>query len=564
MFGSSDRGRTVSLNNNAVVKAGLSCLFLVSVIILVWKIPYGWGAYDEPFYIATPYRFIISNDTFIADEWNMAQLSSLLLLIPVKIYSLLFPDMEGVIISFRMLYTLIHILIALLLMRLLKNEGMAGVLSGLSYMLFVPFNIMNFSYDAIGLDCITLLIYAVYSCENPGKIRLTTIGILFACAVLCNPYLVIIFIIYFIGALTASIKKTEKRYVNIKDFLFVFMGILFPAAGFLTVLLMRTTVFAVLENLPYMLKDPTHGGISITDKLYTAIGQISGIYFPWIYLWGILLLFQIFDKNRSKRKKVYMILSVAVFAGSTAGFITNVRVNCYMLPLALLGMNMYALLDKKNRHTLYLWFTGLIYGIFMLMASDQGIYVVSMAMLISDIAAILIIRDVYNENRGGFLKYLILMIVLIQLMMEAVGLSRSTHWESERIEKLDTVYEHGPLKGLRTTADKVDTYNRLIEDIDEYRGNGEKRIAFMMLNTWEYLYAGRPYGTFSSWLGYTDDFIAEKFLMWCRLHPDSLPEDVYFSKLEESCWKEENVRKIASELGYEASEDDTGIRLFKR
>ena len=130
MFGSSDRGRTVSLNNNAVVKAGLSCLFLVSVIILVWKIPYGWGAYDEPFYIATPYRFIISNDTFIADEWNMAQLSSLLLLIPVKIYSLLFPDMEGVIISFRMLYTLIHILIALLLMRLLKNEGMAGVLSG--------------------------------------------------------------------------------------------------------------------------------------------------------------------------------------------------------------------------------------------------------------------------------------------------------------------------------------------------------------------------------------------------------------------------------------------------
>ena len=539
-------------------------LFFLSLAVLVWKIPYGWGAYDEPFYIATPYRFVISNDAFFSDEWNLAQLSSFILLVPVRLYKIFFPDMEGVILSFRILYTTVHIFFSGVTAFLLKEKRTAGIIAAVFYMLFIPFNIMNFSYDAMGLESITFLALLIYTKKEPGKKVLFLIGMLFAFAVLCNPYLVILFVAYIFTLILYIKRKMVIRYLNMHDMLWIFLGILLPAVIFLLFLFSRTNISEIMQNLPFIFNDPTHGKVSLAGKLESTLKEMNRLYSPWIYFWVVLVLCQIIDKERYRRKAVYTLFASMIFVLTVFRFAISVVVNCYMLPFALFGINIYLISEKQNRRTLFLWFAGLIYGIFMWIASDQGIYIVSMAMLISVIASMLMIWDTYQEAGDERLKLFYIFVFVVQIMMEIIGLSRSTHWESVRTEQLDTVYERGPLKGLRSTKDKVDIYYLLLDDIEEYKDDSGERVAFLTLNTWEDLYIGRPYGTFSAWLGYTDVFVADKFLGWCKLHPDKMPKDIYFSKLEEAQWSEDDIDRIADKLEYEIIESEISYKLLKQ
>jgi len=539
-------------------------LFLIAAGVLLWKVPYGWGAYDEPFYVSTPYRFIMGADGFLTDEWNMAQLSFFFLIIPIKIFSLIRPDMEGAVLFFRIIFSVVHIFVSVLIFFLLKKRGSVAVIAAICYILFIPFNIINFSYDAVGLTCITLIALMTYEIKEPSVGQLFFTGILFAAAVLCNPYLSIIILVYFIVTLLLSVKKLKIHYINLRDFIWILSGICFPAIIFLLFNFSRTTMTDIINNLPYILNDPTHGKTDFAKKLTETLKEVNSLYFPWIYLWICLIICQIFDKAKEKRREVYIISSASVFLLSIAKFAFNVRVNCYMMPFALLGINMFLISEKKDKRTLILWLTGPIYGIFMWMASDQGIYIVSMAMLISVIATVLMVRDVYDGNKESKWKYVLLCIISMQIFMEVIGLTRYNHWESVRTEQLDTVYERGPLKGLRSTKDKVDTYYLMLDDIEDFRDGSGKRIAFMTLNTWEYLYTGRPYGTFSAWLGYTDGFIGEKFLNWCRIHPDKCPDCIYFSKLEDSAFTKDDIDRISRELGYDITDSNISIKLTRR
>ncbi|MCR5627954.1 MAG: hypothetical protein K6F99_11580 [Lachnospiraceae bacterium] len=185
-----------------------------------------------------------------------------------------------------------------------------------------------------------------------------------------------------------------------------------------------------------------------------------------------------------------------------------------------------------------------------------------MAVVLSDMASVLFIRDLYRNNKNNFVRVFVILAVVAQLGMQVVGFSRATHWESVRVEDLNAMYDRGPLKGLRTTKDKVDEYNLRIEDISGCREEKDGRIAFMTLSTWEYLYAGRPYGSFSSWLGYTDDFTTDKFIEWCRMHPDKTPEEIYFPKNGAENWNRENIEKISDYFDYDMEESKMGITLI--
>ncbi len=531
------------------------------VILFFWKLPYGWGGYDEALYISLPYRFILSNDAFVADEWNLAQFSSFILILPVKLFSMIRPDMEGVMLFFRMLYSFMHILVSFIILLILRKEGPAGVFAALIYLLFVPFNIMNFSYDAVGLSCITLCSLLIFSKVRQDWLSLITVGFLFALAVLCNPFLIVIFAVYFLTVLIMCAKKQKIGILNPGDFIYIILGIAILAVPVIAFMLKRTDIFAIIQNLPELFNDPTHGNAGIPGKIAETLIELKKFFFPWPLVWMVLTVIMLVDKNMKKRKEVYLIISTLIFVLGIACFVFNVRVNCFMLPFSFLGLNIYILSEKKNRRVLALWFSGVIYGIFMWMASDQKMYIISMTAVISDMASVFFIRDFVRDDKKNTLKAVLAVALMAQLGIQAIGFSRATHWESERVEELNIVYDRGPLKGLRTTKEKVDDYKQRIEDISRFRNGKEGRIAFMTLSTWEYLYVGRPYGSFSPWLGYTDDFIADKFIEWCRLHPDKIPEEIYFPKMGAENWEKENIKKISDVFECDMEEIDRGIIL---
>ena len=51
----------------------------------IWKARYGLGGKDVSFYLTTPYR-MVQGDVLFWDEWNLAQLSAILLYPIVKAY----------------------------------------------------------------------------------------------------------------------------------------------------------------------------------------------------------------------------------------------------------------------------------------------------------------------------------------------------------------------------------------------------------------------------------------------------------------------------------------------
>ena len=543
-------------------------IFAAAAGILIWKIPYGWGAYDEPYYIAVPYRMILG-DAFISDEWNVAQLSGFILLPAVWLYHRLVPSMDGAIVAFRCLYAAVQILWALVIARLLRKHGPWGIIAASMYLLFVQFNIMEFSYDSMGLVFI-MMISALLVSKTGDKLKMFLCGILFAGAVLCNPYLAILYMIYAGAVIISAAMKRQCGILRTGSFMMTLCGAAVPAVMFLLFLFSRAGIGDILKALPVMLNDPTHGGITFETAIARPLRYIYEFYSPWCLVWAAVIVIILADKKRYEHGQLYFLVNTVSVILCLAGFTMTVRTNCFMLPFSVMGLTAYLLCRDKPRDVFrYMWLFGVVDALFLHLASDQNVYVISMALTVSDAASVIICTYYLREQteRIKWIKGAVILLTASQLLTEGVSLSRNTYWESTRTESLDTVIEAGPLKGVRTTADKVKTYNEMLEDISSYREIPDRmnsRIAFMTLNTWEYLYAGIPYGTFSPWLGYINDYTAGKFIEYCRMNPDNIPEYIYFSKLEEDKWSSEQIKEIADSYGYSVSESSISIKMVKK
>ncbi len=546
---------------------------MLAVGLLIWKIPYGWGAYDEPFYLTLPYRYLLG-DGLISDEWNLTQLSGSLLIVPLWIYDLLGDVSEGVLLSFRIIYVICQILVSMILAGILSSRYRAGKWAALVYSLFIPLNIMALSYDSMGL-AFMMLLGAVLSCSDLQKKRNGIIsGILFSLAVICNPYLALVYIAYIFSVIILSLRKKKSVFFSAGMLFNTLIGVGVTSLAFCIILFSRTSLSDLIRSLPYLLNDPTHGFKTAYDLFVIPFVRIYQVYFPWVLIWLAVFAAMIVDKNRKKHWKIYFFINLFSVIFCLAAFSFKVITNCFMLPFSVLGLTAYVLSEKKEKKIFYfMWILGIIYGILLHVASDQDVYVIAMALTISDVASVILCSEFLEEkkddlNIGKYTGLIFCVIVMAQLFTETVSMSRNTYWESTRTETLNTVYTKGPLKGLKTTADKVESYDLMLEDIEEYRQKrlegGKDRIAFMTLNTWEYLYAGLPYGTYSSWIGYADKNTLDKFEVWCDLHPDKIPSYIYFSKLENKKWDERLINDMAKDMGYTVVESDISYKLEKR
>lgn len=546
-------------------KVIFSIAFIICIALLIWKIPYGWGAYDEPYYISVPYR-IIMGDGYIADEWNLAQFSSFILLPAVWLYHMIVPSMDGVVIAFRILYVTVQIIWTLVMMHLLKPYGNAGRMAALVYLLFVPLNIMAFSYDSMGLGLMMMISVIMVSESGNRKSCIFICGILFSLAVLCNPSLCILYFLYFLLSAVLCLSGREHGIFDREHLLFSFAGVMTAAFIFLSFLLSRASFNDIITGIPHMLNDQTHGAKGMADIIMVPIIRIYDYYSPWCFIWLIVILLILFDKKRSEHVLIYFAVQSLSVLCSLAGYVLTVRTNCFMLPFSVIGLTAFLLCRRKPAKIFrYMWLWGVLYAICMHIVSDQDIYVIAMALTISDAASVIILVQFIREQCGRVNIFRLLCSVLIaaQLMTEGVSLSRNTYWESTRTETLDTFITEGPLKGIRTTPDKVETYNKILGDISDCRDMKDKKIAFMTQNTWEYLYAGQQYGTYSPWLGHINNDTINKFMDYCTLHPEKVPDYIYFSKLEEEQCDSSQIKRIKDAYGYSETESDISIKLQK-
>lgn len=545
---------------------------ILGFLFLLWKSKYGTGAYDEPFYLTIPHR-IVNGDGMLTDEWNFGQFSSFLLLPVMKLYLMITGGTEGIILHFRYIYIAFQLLCATAVYVRLRKREFSWIAAWL-FLLFCPYDIMAVSYNTMGIAFMTLTgVLLATTGEKERKVWFAA-GVLFAGAVLCNPFLVLLYVLYTVLVFALQKWWEQEPNLTLQAWVVITAGAALLAVLFVVTVLLGSGVGKLLENIPLLMHDPEHTSRSIfmIVKVYlTSFWDAYGWFLP---VWIVLLLMSYFcRKDEKKRKICFSLLCFSVIL-SLLGFLATIQnsYNFIMVPIAVCGLGAYVMTEDRDKRTFYfLYVFGLLYTFIANYASNQGMHAIAMAMIPTDVAAVLFIGKFVAQEWGncetaknGWKRLIVVSAVLVfvaQLGMQIYTKAVHAFWE-EPVWKLHTVITEGPLKGTVTTKEKAEEYQEMLEDI---KANIKKEgpVLFATKDTWCYLYADAEYGTFSSYLSGGLTQAAERWEVYFEAHPEKIPYYIYIPKDTDSEWNME-MQEIAEANGYDVVESQEAYHLYKK
>lgn len=557
----------------------LICL-CCAVLFFVWKAPYGFGLDDESWYFTFPQRLTMG-DSLLTHEWHVAQLISFFLYLPYKIYTSITGTTEGIILFFRYMFIVMQSIVSTVVYYRLKNYGFFSIIAALVIFLNIPFTIMSLSYYAMGIAFVTITGVLMATAREYNKATFYCAGISMAFAVICNPVLTGVFILYSVCVLahekTENKKKSFFKFAEVsfsfKAWLWIFFGILTVVTVFIVFLgifmFSRSSLKEILENLPMLFTDPEYDfsdsggqGIFTFKKTFFALINISPILFAvFSLLFSIILI----DKKRLSHRLAYLAIAIPSFF---AHIIIVVRAIDFpywgylMLPLTFLGLICYLLTQNKNKKAfVFLWLFGVLYMVCMDISSDVGYLTAFLTLTVSSIASILFIKDIIDElnvqmkseenkkrlKRSLLITSLLIVASVFQIFQEcyvvadlkttieylapdlSADIGASIQYDPNM--KLDTTILSGPQKGIKTTHARVDTYNGILSDLEKIKKRGSQPVLIASNMPWCYLYLGVPFATHSTWFqAYNFGPQKQRLLEYYKLHPEKSPKYIYVPK----------------------------------
>ena len=258
------------MGNKRILQHKYTIIFFICVvlgaILFFYRAPFSTGGWDEPFYLSVAHRLTLG-DALLSEEWHVSQLSGFILYPIMKIYMALTGTTAGIVLSFRYIYIVFHIVGTICIYRCLRKWELAGLLASLYYLFYIPNNVMNFSYNAIGLfgTMFSLVLMAVSL--NSAAWKYVTAGIFFAIGVLACPFNVLMYLLYvLIVCVVAGAKKSKSagKWIDkvnnlgvsglqLRAFLYFTVGAVIVAVVFMVFVLNRDSISEVFENLPHIL-----------------------------------------------------------------------------------------------------------------------------------------------------------------------------------------------------------------------------------------------------------------------------------------------------------------------
>lgn len=187
-------------------KAVICILVILSAIASVTKVFTGFDI-DEAYALAIPYR-VLQGDRLFADMWEVHQTSFLLPFLFMKVFWLLTGEMTGVVLYMRVVVTLLHLGMSVLVYGSVKRFfGMKKVytlLIGLAYYNFLPKWMINMDFSMEQLWFFTLFVICLFCAGIFAKRKLWLVvsGLVLALDVLAYPgmavlYPVTVFLLFF-------------------------------------------------------------------------------------------------------------------------------------------------------------------------------------------------------------------------------------------------------------------------------------------------------------------------------------------------------------------------------
>lgn len=529
---------------------------------LIWKARYSFGSHDESFYLTIPKR-LLQGDALLVDEWHVSQLSSLLILPIMKIYLAFNPSSVGMILHFRLIYIAFHSICAVILYFRLKRYSPFGSFFGsLVFLIYAPFGISALSYNSMGIDFFALstVLLATRPQFDKGLHRIiynTLIGLLFSAAVLCQPYLAALYLIYAFVILTYTIYRKHRNsstgsaneLLSPKCLLEINVGVAIAVVFFAAFVLSRASISQIIDAVPLILSDPEHPSFTILEAVIGFINNAipDKLSFCLYLVVAILSVLAILDRRSELRRDIYFILASVATVVYTYNFSNGKLPNPLMLSVNLLGIVSFFLLKKRPYRLFFAVFVPTVYYSFVMnITSNQKFYVISSVFSVASIvSAVFIAMFVYESYhtcdisvRSLFSRtvcstfsccLLLAMLVLIR--------GNCNFYESMDTYKLTAKIETGLNAGIYTREYAVDMVEKIMDDISDLRKINDGKVLYFASETYLYLSDCKENASFSAWLSIrkpTGEFLISsieseliRLSHYYELNPDKRPDYIY-------------------------------------
>ena len=570
---------------NRLILALYFCAFAAILGMLLYKCPYGYGAMDESFYLSIVHR-LLQGDRLLVEEAHLSQFAFLTMVPEMWIYSKFVPSMEGIVLNFRYLYTILWSAACLFLFFRTRNiHRYAAMCASLFLLLFAPYGIMAFSYNSLGIMYQINSVVFLLCAGRRQKIQFALSGGFFAGAVLCCPYLAVVYFLFSAGVLVLRWRRRSVRILCTgADAFFCWRYFTFGVCGLaipvMILLLARSTQGMIWDALQFALTDPEHKNFSFlgkTEIYFSALASSNAYFMPMLVILIIMTVLTLYKKKVTW----FVIVCAAVTLYLRRFMAEGGYLNYLMLPLTFTGI--YVLLVTKSRQIRQiglLWLVpGILYTFCLNYSSDQGFYAISLASSVPSAASIYMIwlycdelKQAYQEMKipeslfqkkdapeiktdgqktpkertvqsriRNLQKILIYPLACLtvcvlfgfQMKYEIPVRYRSVYWEEGLMErKLPRIeLTEGPEKGIVCSREPAERYKQNYADV---RNICHQRVLFLSQEFWMPLINENENAGFSAWLGLLiddGDSIMERLKLYYQRNPHKTPEMIFLESV---------------------------------
>lgn len=533
-------------NNIILVIYGV--LFILCAILVLWKCRYGFANIDESFFLTVPYR-LVQGDAMFAEEWHLSQMSGLLLYPFVALYLRIVGNTDGIVLVFRYLFTFCNIVASsFIFYRLKRYHFLGAAAASLCLLLFAPYGIMALSYNSMGILCMILTCTLLLT--GKGKLAPAIAGVLFAFAVLCNPYLAVLYLLALFLHIVLLISnrtcraETSRMTQNCfgKQLLFFTLGAAVVAVIFLVFVFSRASLSEIVQALPFILDDPEHPSISLIDKGISYLYHIVVVnrYTKYGYLGlGLLAAMCMIDKKRMQHKFFYYVsVSTCVSFLLFVIYFRNHTLNYLMWPLNCFAPFILLLSEREENRRIFsfLWVPGILYSFCMHLSSNQKFYAISSASIVALTGCLVMIaifsREILTTHSSRLHKigvYVMTFLMLFGLLgTEAHERYVNIFWDTS-IETQTCLVEDGTNKGIYMSEGIHQEYYQDLAIVHSIKKAvpDTKRVLFFAYKPQYYLMTDFAAGCYSAWLSTISGSTVKRLTAFYEMQPELLPDAIY-------------------------------------
>ena len=501
---------------------------------------YGFANIDESFY-PTISRRLTQGDTLLIDEWHVSQLSSVLLYLPVWLFERLNGGTDGIYLALRYLFVAVQSLVSAAVYLRLRQYGHAGAAAGaLALAVYAPFGINALSYNSFGVLFLALAGALLVPAKEHSRTAYILAGLCFAGAVLCCPYLVLVYLSYSIAVVLLRKRPGCLPAFSPRAFGLFTLGAALLAAAFFLIGLSGADLSKLPAALRGIFSDPEHVGqasfpLSLLLLLlrypYHIFYRAHPLPGACLFLVFALALAARLDKHRERRAAAYFLAGALLTAAAEILYaVLWPQPNFLMYAVNVLALLCFMLTppsdaDTVRRLALLWWLPGMLYSALVILGSNQGQYAVFSAAASAVPCSIAVIfrttKRIFPEKRP-LRAAALAVLLLLQIGGAAYLRYRNVFWGATIREQTEAITE-GTHKGLIVEPEAAEEYaatQRVMAELARRSGGG--RVLVLTGNTWMSMGAYQN-AAYSPWLSGLDDATLDRLELYYALNPENRP-----------------------------------------